>query len=247
MLFVKELNNLGLTQAEAKLYANLIRFGDASATELAKRTDLGRTNIYEYANSLMKKGLVSEYEKKSKIYFRADDPHQLRELANQRLRQAKEVSQSFSEIYPNLEDLYNINISKPTVNYYNGTQGHKEVYERFYIQNKGNQAYILTQDLDSYTLPEPRFRNTFLRKNIFTNLIANTGKIIGEYQKRDEKELRKTSLVPQSILPIGLDMMVNDEEMIFGNLSKDNFSATLIRDNSYVKLLNSLCSLSLRL
>ncbi|KXK08067.1 MAG: Sugar-specific transcriptional regulator TrmB [candidate division WS6 bacterium OLB21] len=68
-MFIKELVDLGLNKGEAEVYSSLLQFGEASASEIAKRTNIGRTNVYEYANSLIKRGLISQFEQKTEYSF----------------------------------------------------------------------------------------------------------------------------------------------------------------------------------
>jgi HTH-type transcriptional regulator, sugar sensing transcriptional regulator len=88
----KDLVKFGLNKGESKVYASLLKSGDASASEIAKKTGLGRTNIYDYANSLIRIGLVSEYEKNNKIFYRAENPDQIKGNCQSKSKRNKRVS-----------------------------------------------------------------------------------------------------------------------------------------------------------
>ncbi|MFQ5492928.1 MAG: TrmB family transcriptional regulator [Candidatus Dojkabacteria bacterium] len=245
-MFVEDFTKIGLNKGEAEIYDSLLQFGSSSASELAKKTDIGRTNVYEYANGLVKKGLATQIEKSNKIFFRAENPKLLRDLAQKQLREAKEITSSFSSLLPRIEELYNKNVSKPLIVFYQGASGYNELMEKIYLETEDCSICHLVPDLDLYTPPEPKYRNTFIRKNIFTNLIANKGEAIGELNKRDKRALRRTIVVPAKDFAIKQDMVLFEDNIAFGDLSKDSFSATLIKNDGLTKLLKSLCTTLMR-
>ncbi len=241
-MFAADLNKIGLNKGEAEVYSCLLQFGDSSASEIAQRTNIGRTNVYEYANALMKRGLVAQYERKNKIFFRSEDPLQLRPIVDSRLREIREIDTIYSNLLPRLSDFYNKNVSRPAVSFYVGEKGYHDVMAIVYENNNDSAMYYLTQDLDNYSPPEPKYRNHLLRRQIFTNLIANKGSL-GEFSKRDQRELRKTTLVESSKLPIKNDLVLFEDKIVFGSFTKESFSATLLKDANFVKMLRMLLNL----
>ena len=67
---------MGLTKAEAALYVKLLLLGEATASELAKKTLANRTFTYDRINKLTRMGLISEVVKERRKYFRAAPPSQ---------------------------------------------------------------------------------------------------------------------------------------------------------------------------
>ena len=240
-MFINELKKLGLSTAEAKVYSSLIKDGDASATQLSKRTSLGRTNVYEYASSLENHGLISQYEKNSKMYYRVEDPSLLKDMANEKLRLAKELNASLAAIYPNLEDMFNVNSSRPIIRFYTGERGYREVMEMFYFDNNDTEINIFVEDLDNYSLPEPKYRSSSQRNGLFTKLYTNSGEIFAEYAKRDEKEHRKTLLLSPTVFPIKSNMIVSDDKVCFGEIEKKNFKVTLIKNLDFAIMMKAFC------
>ncbi|MEK6853738.1 MAG: helix-turn-helix domain-containing protein, partial [Nanoarchaeota archaeon] len=74
----------GLTEAEVKLYVTLLSSGEATASELAKKTTTNRTFTYDRLNRLVNIGLASHIVKDNKKYFKAAEPSQFLALLKER-------------------------------------------------------------------------------------------------------------------------------------------------------------------
>ena len=59
MLKEEVLQNFGLTEAEVKLYIELLRLGESTATALSKHTNTNRTFTYDRLKKLLDSGLIS--------------------------------------------------------------------------------------------------------------------------------------------------------------------------------------------
>lgn len=241
-MFTKELIDLGLNKGEAEVYASLLQFGEASASEIAKKTNIGRTNVYEYANSLLKRGLVGQFEKSNKIFYRAEDPHMLRDLLDQRKREVRELETTIGDVLPKMDSYYNRNSNRPQTSFYHGKSGYKEIMSRIYLDSAASYLYVLVPDLDMYEPAEPKMRNALLRRQVFTTLVANKGDSINEFTKRDQRELRKTVLLPKTKLTIKSDMILFDDMILYGNTSKSSFAVNVIRSPELVRLLTTAVS-----
>lgn len=241
-MFIKELVDLGLNKGEAEVYSSLLQFGEASASEIAKRTNIGRTNVYEYANSLIKRGLISQFEQKNRIFFRADDPRLLKDLLDQRRRELRELETVLTEAMPRMETMFNRNANKPQTMFYHGETGYKEIMNYIFFDSPASEVYILVPDLDDFEAPEPKLRNALLRRQVKTILVANKGESILEFNKRDERELRKTSIVNKSKLAIKTDTIVYEDNLLFGTISKSNFAVNVIKSAELARLFKTAVS-----
>ncbi|KXK26955.1 MAG: Sugar-specific transcriptional regulator TrmB [candidate division WS6 bacterium OLB20] len=241
-MFTKELTDLGLNKGEAEVYASLLQFGEASASEIAKKTNIGRTNVYEYANSLLKRGLVGQFEKSNKIFFRAEDPRMLRDLLDQRKREIRELETTIGDVLPKMDSYYNRNSNRPQMNFFHGSAGYREIMTRVYAESASNELVIMVPDLDLYEPAEPKLRNALLRRQAFTTLIANRGESIAEFNKRDQREMRKTAIVHKSKLLITADTILFDDMVLYGSTGKKSFAVNVIRTPELVKLLRTAVS-----
>lgn len=110
------LQNFGLTKAEVQLYLTLLGLGEATANELAKKTNTNRTFTYDRLQKLLETGLVSYVVKDNKKYFKAADPSQL-------LAILKEKEEQVKEIIPELEKLKIPSKEGPNINVFSSKKG----------------------------------------------------------------------------------------------------------------------------
>ncbi len=73
---IRNLERLGLTENEAKVYVGVVSLREATAREVHELTNVPRAKIYEVFKVLAKKGYL-EVRQGSPIYFRAVDPKQV--------------------------------------------------------------------------------------------------------------------------------------------------------------------------
>ncbi|MFH1456788.1 MAG: helix-turn-helix domain-containing protein, partial [Patescibacteria group bacterium] len=71
------LKYLNFSEKESNVYLALLEVGQSKASDIAKKTNINRTTVYDLCESLMKKGLLSKYKKSSGTYFNALEPQKL--------------------------------------------------------------------------------------------------------------------------------------------------------------------------
>jgi sugar-specific transcriptional regulator TrmB len=118
----KNLELLGLTSTEAKIYLTLLRIGESTAVSIAKETDIHRRTIYDNINILLKKGLVSYKIKDGVKYFNANNPLTFKGFLD-------EKSNAFETILPTLNSFYENKQISPKIDIYSGVQGAKSIIE----------------------------------------------------------------------------------------------------------------------
>lgn len=109
------LQNFGLTDAEIKVYLTLLQ-GEATASEVAKKTATNRTFTYDRLKRLCDIGLIGSVIKDNKKYFKAADPSQLLSIL-------KEREEEIQEILPELEKLKREKELGPVVEVYSTVKG----------------------------------------------------------------------------------------------------------------------------
>jgi sugar-specific transcriptional regulator TrmB len=188
----------GLTGNEAKVYLELLRQGELSANEVAKKIGMDRTLAYTILNHLIEKGMVNYVIKSNKKFFDAVNPENLLSPLKEKEIFIKNLIGELSNIKKQKDSPYEINI-------YEGKQGlrnllniiikHKEMcsfgatgraYELFYdtpirlkeLEKKGYSARIISS-------PEHKSRVEIGYKNIkvkYLNLKSQaTTSIFGDY------------------------------------------------------------------
>lgn len=127
----KFLEEIGLSDKEAKVYLALIEVDDESVLSLARRTLINRTTIYPVLQMLIRKGLVSETQKGVKTHYRAEPPERLESVLERRKIEIDEQVKRLAEVVPRLRSQMKGG-SKPVVKYYEGKQGVLSAMDDFF-------------------------------------------------------------------------------------------------------------------
>ncbi|MEX0672441.1 MAG: helix-turn-helix domain-containing protein, partial [Candidatus Paceibacterota bacterium] len=102
----KNLQNLGMSEKEAKVYLALLQVDSASATELSRTTDIKRPTVYVIIESLAEKGLVSETTVGKRTQFQAESPERLETYVERRKQELNEQSKELkSDVIPQLRSM----------------------------------------------------------------------------------------------------------------------------------------------
>ena len=122
------LRKAGLSQREIALYRTLLLEGELMASELAKKTGLIRTNVYDILNSLIKKGVVAYVVRNNLKYFSAAEPEKLLDYVENEKRELDEVKGQLTAILPQLHPLH-LKQERPIIEVYEGKEGLKTILE----------------------------------------------------------------------------------------------------------------------
>ncbi|MBW2988094.1 hypothetical protein DRJ48_02920 [Candidatus Woesearchaeota archaeon] len=109
----KVLEELGLSQNESKVYLTLLELGSTTAGEIAKKSKVHRTNVYDALEGLMKRGLASYIIKDRTKYFEASPPEDL-------LRYLQDKEERLKEILPKLNLIRELSEKKSQAHVYEG-------------------------------------------------------------------------------------------------------------------------------
>ncbi|HBU06717.1 MAG TPA: hypothetical protein DEB09_01395 [Candidatus Magasanikbacteria bacterium] len=121
MYFEKNLQQLGLTEKEAKVYLANLELGIDSVQNIAKKAGVKRATTYVIIEELKMKGLIFEKPtSKGKLYI-AENPEKLKNIL-------KEREKILSETIPFLRAIYNSEKGKPQIQVYEGLEAMKHVY-----------------------------------------------------------------------------------------------------------------------
>lgn len=122
MIFEKDLTSLGLTPEESKVYLAVLELGSAFVSSIARRAGVNRSSCYHTLGNLIKKGLVSSFQKGKVLHFTAEDPKRFLQIAEERMERTK-------ELIPELLSITNVLAFKPKIRFYEGLEGIKSIFE----------------------------------------------------------------------------------------------------------------------
>lgn len=188
-----DLKAIGLTEKEAKVYLACLESGQAGAAILAKKANMPKTTTYDALNSLLKRGLVTTYFKKSQRQFVASDPYHL----DDRLEQQRA---HFATLLPELIALYSKQHHKPRLRFFEGKEGVRimlsEALQEATDMISVNSLDDIYKKLSDYF---PRFSQERAKKRIPLRIICRDSKTARQRQESGPRELRQVKIKETAI------------------------------------------------
>jgi len=124
---ISQIENLGLSNKEAKVYVASLMLGASPVQQIADQAGIKRVTAYVILESLASLGLVSQSTKGKKTYFNAEEPKNLRRLLEKREQEVKEQKVGFEGILPELQNLKSLPKDSPAVRFYDSAEGIKTI------------------------------------------------------------------------------------------------------------------------
>jgi len=113
---IRILEEVGLSEAEAKIYLALIRLGQSKTGRIIDVTKLQSSTVYHVLGSLLEKGIVTYILKGKVKYFQAESPESF-------LTFLAEKKKKIENIIPELKDMEKLSRTKQNAKVYEGTKG----------------------------------------------------------------------------------------------------------------------------
>lgn len=192
MLLQKTIERLGLKPNEARVYLAALNLGEATISEIAAKAQLPRTSAQVVIQNLQKEGLINFYVKRKRKYWIAENPEKL-------LAVLKEKGSALQDIMPQLQALRHDTGVKPTIKFYSGTDGIKNILNDI-IETK-HHILSLTSMENAVILLGESFRDFIERRYthyLTVRFLTNRSPETLELKKRDNQELRHTKFLPDN-------------------------------------------------
>lgn len=167
------LEDVGLTNAEAKIYLALLELGESKTGSIIDTTKLQSSTIYHTLGSLIKKGLVSFIHKGKIKYYRAESPESINLFLEDKKRK-------FNEILPELKEKEKKGKVKKSAKVFQGVKGIQQAYNDILMTMKKGEDYFFVQVPPHHAYDEQIM--TFFRNY---------------HLKRDEKGIKVRGITPE--------------------------------------------------
>ncbi|MBU0906802.1 MAG: helix-turn-helix domain-containing protein [Nanoarchaeota archaeon] len=138
-----DLKKIGLTQGEIKIYSALLEIGETTRTELAKKSGISPSKIYDVANRLLEKGIISIVKKGGIIHFSAANPERLKDFIELKETEIKKEKEVVEKMLPLLLSKYEITEHRADIDVFYGWGGMKTVFNDIArTLGKGDTNYV---------------------------------------------------------------------------------------------------------
>jgi len=116
----QRLLELGLTDKEASTYLAMLELGPSSVQDIAKKSGVQRTTVYDILKDLQQRGLASTTEQGSKTVYTAESPTSLQSFLERQGQEIEQRQKKMEESLPFFMAMYNSLADKPRVRYFEG-------------------------------------------------------------------------------------------------------------------------------
>jgi sugar-specific transcriptional regulator TrmB len=219
------LRRLGLEEKEIKVYLVLLKFGNITASKIAKETSIDRATCYRYLDSLIKKGLVSYAIENNIKYFKAAHPEKI-------LEDLQEKESEYKKILPELVKLTNISKKETNVEVYEGKDGLKTVLRQV-IRDK--KDHLVLGDEGNFTKLMPIFFKQFIKeceRNKIKEKVLCSKKVFKRIKRYDYKYSTTKALHFNYVAPT--TTVIYEGKIILFNWSKP-YNAIIISNIDMAK------------
>ncbi|MBW3013230.1 helix-turn-helix domain-containing protein [Candidatus Woesearchaeota archaeon] len=140
---LSDLKKIGLTEGEIKLYSALLDLGESTRTELAKKSGISPSKIYDVANRLLEKGIIASVKKNGVIHFSAADPERIKDFIQSKEQEIEKEKKLVDEMLPILLAKYSKTKEETDVEVFYGWEGMKTIFDnKVKEMDKGESEYI---------------------------------------------------------------------------------------------------------
>jgi len=202
------LQKIGLSEKQAKIYIACLELGETSIKEIALKSDIKRTTIYDVIDEMVNSGFLKTTKKGKKIRYIAAEPDELKILIRQRESLLK-------EILPELNAISNVGEAKPKIWFYSGIEGVKKAYEDL-LNYKDMTVYGWSSE-DLVVLLGDEWIGSYIKRrlsrNIKEQLIYPSGQVANKYQSQDKKHERKSKIVDPKKYLFNIEINIYDNRV----------------------------------
>ncbi len=236
------LQNLWLSLNEINIYLLLLSVWQSPASSIANRTKIKRVTVYAVLDTLKEKWLITWINKNNIKFFSALDPEKLIELFNKKINQEKIKLSVAEKMLPYLQEIRWTTVNKPKVSFFEWTQWVLTVFWETLQAKWEIKAFITTKNISEELLKYLNTTYAKLRKKhwIFSKVIAPETSFTKEYQKKDNKEFRKTKLIPKNVLAVDIEIDIFDDKVAFLGIKKEDEIWVLIQNESIANTMRNI-------
>uniref|UniRef100_A0A7C4M0C2 TrmB family transcriptional regulator n=1 Tax=candidate division CPR3 bacterium TaxID=2268181 RepID=A0A7C4M0C2_UNCC3 len=242
----KVLEDLGLSEKEAKVYLTLLELGASPVQKIASKASVNRATTYVCLEALLKLGLVSTVQKGVKTYYTPENPEQLQSLIFKKEKEVERKREELLKVIPELSKIFEAAGERPVVRFYEGVDGIRSIRDDFLASSrKGDTILGFSSLSDVYrVLPsqdkeyrEIRIKKGIKSKGIYTH---KNGPLSGS--GKDPGLLRELRFIPYNKFPFKSDITIYGKNKIALTSYTGSLVGVVIENNdlynSFVAIFN---------
>jgi sugar-specific transcriptional regulator TrmB len=239
-MYEKELQNLGLSEKEAKVYTTSLELGPDTVQNIAKASGINRATTYVQIGTLKEKGLMSEFEKGKKTYFVAESPNRLKNLLSVIEKELELKKNEAGSVIPGLLSMFESMGERPRVRFFEGLEGAKAMREDFLsIKNKQIES-VMNYDklLELFPNQQTEYSPKRVQKKIASKVLY-WSKAGVQKEMTNPKLLRTAKLLKLTKYPLSADFTIYDDKIAVATY-KSTPTAVIIESKEIAEAMRAL-------
>jgi sugar-specific transcriptional regulator TrmB len=225
---IQDLEKIGLNDKKAKVYLAVLELGQATVIQIAKRTILKRTTIYDLVADLVNQGYLSEIKKGNKSVIIAEDPELLIKKFEARLEEVKSLSPALSAIFASVT-------SKPQIKFYEGVEGVRHLMEESLVMKSQEIFYWgpadnLIKILGNVYIDKWLKRRIKAKIQTYGLLTQDAPRGSKPFLQTDKVALREVRWLSTKTIFDGI-LWLYDNKVMYISSAKDSFGFVIESDN----------------
>lgn len=215
---IKQLEKLGLSRNEARLYLSALEFGPATVAKLSQKSGLKRGTIYEFLHGMLERGLLETSISGKRKLYAGVKPEKLR-------RTIERQEEILNELLPGLSLMASDSRTKPKIRFYEGKEGMLSVYYEILDLPVGSEVVGFATFEGIYKVFSEREINRYIgkrvKRKIRQKLIMPTETHGRNHSIQNQKELRETVLVPKRKFSIESEINIYENKVAIISLGEE--------------------------
>lgn len=240
--YTADLEKLGLSDKEAKVYLAALTLGPETAQNISKRAGVNRATTYVAIKSLTSQGLMSAYEKGRKQYFIASGPDSLLALYDKEVTRLSEKKALAERLAPMLRGIQQHPGKKAVVRYFEGKDGlDAMIKESLKEVSQETLRIIVPYDLARQLLTseeESKLHEFKVKREISTRVLYT--KTDGDWPSTTHNKRKK---IGADKYPLSSDIAIYPNKVRIATLG-DHVSGIVIQDKQFAQTLRSIFELA---
>lgn len=234
-MYEKALSKAGLDEKQTKVYLACLEIGKAKTPDIAKRAEIKRTTTYGILDELAGLGLVSIIQNGKQKYYQAQDPRVILDIVESNRNKVAEAIPGLRETF------FNFHV-KPTVQFFQGLEGIKRIYEdTLTAHSKKILQIVRVKDFIAY--PGSGFAREYTKKRAGLGITAyalnsSLGDVYDETNGRESKRWKRfVRYLPPQIFYAAM-IMIYDNKVAMVSTKEENFGF-IIESKEFSKTLTA--------
>jgi sugar-specific transcriptional regulator TrmB len=220
---LQELQDIGLTEKEARVYLASLELGKTTADKIAKQAGIKRPTTYVQIKSLMEKGLMSTYEEGRKTCFAPESPELLKRLLLKQKDALQTKERDLSELLPELIRQFESAGERPVVRFFPGKEGITAVREEL-LTTKEKKAYTIFSPAHLAKIYSDEYLDEYSDRRRSLGIHSKGIYLHQEYFSRAGlDELTERRFLPPNVLPLTIDISIFDDKTTILSLEGNLF------------------------